>query len=137
MSADARRHGVSCTRGRGARLTLIALTYGALAASGSQAFALKIPIQASLSGAGEVPPNDSPGRCRMTGVFDTDSNTLEWTVTYSGLSGPAIAAHFHGPTGPRISPSRNFLVSYSYYDASQPNRRLPMLGSPETQPISM
>ena len=26
---------------------------------------------------------------------------------------------------------------YSYYDASQPDRRLPLLGSPETEPISM
>ena len=33
----------------------------------------------------------------MTGTFDTDTNTLTWTVTYSGLSGPAIGAHFHGP----------------------------------------
>ena len=97
MSANARRRGVSCSRGTAARLTLIALTCGALAASGSQAFALKIPISASLTGAGEVPPNNSPAKGRMTGVFDTDTNTLEWTVTYSGLTTPAIGAHFHGP----------------------------------------
>ncbi len=97
MSATARRHGVSCNRGGGARLILTALTCGALAASGTQAFALIVPITAPLTGAGEVPPNDSPGRGRMTGTFDTDTNTLTWTVTYSGLSGPVIAAHFHGP----------------------------------------
>jgi hypothetical protein len=33
----------------------------------------------------------------MVGTFDTDTNTLTWTVTYSGLSSPVIAAHFHGP----------------------------------------
>ena len=33
----------------------------------------------------------------MVGTFDTDTNTLEWTVTYSGLSGGPIGAHFHGP----------------------------------------
>jgi hypothetical protein len=73
------------------------LACGALIAAGSQALALKIPIQATLSGGGEVPPNDSPAKGLMQGTFDTDTNTLDWTVTYSGLSGPAIAAHFHGP----------------------------------------
>ena len=33
----------------------------------------------------------------MEGTFDTDTDTLNWTVTYSGLSSPAVAAHFHGP----------------------------------------
>jgi hypothetical protein len=75
----------------------VALACGALIAAGSQALALKIPIQAYLDGGGEVPANDSPGKGLMTGTFDTDTNTLQWTVTYSGLSGPAIAAHFHGP----------------------------------------
>jgi hypothetical protein len=69
----------------------------ALIASGSHAFALIIPIQATLTGAGEVPPNNSPARGLMEGTFDTDTNTLTWTVTYSGLSSPPIAAHFHGP----------------------------------------
>jgi hypothetical protein len=76
---------------------LLALACVALLVGGSQAFALKIPIQATLSGGGEVPPNDSPAKGLMQGTFDTDTNTLDWSVTYSGLSGPAIAAHFHGP----------------------------------------
>jgi hypothetical protein len=33
----------------------------------------------------------------LTATYDTDSKKLEWTVDYSGLTGPAIAAHFHGP----------------------------------------
>ena len=78
-------------------LGLLALACVALLVGGSQAFALKIPIQATLSGGGEVPPNDSPAKGLMQGTFDTDTNTLDWSVTYSGLSGPAIAAHFHGP----------------------------------------
>jgi hypothetical protein len=65
--------------------------------SGPQALALKIPIAAYMSGGGEVPANNSPAKGVMEGTFDTDTNTLTWTVTYSGLSGPAIAAHFHGP----------------------------------------
>lgn len=62
-----------------------------------QAFALKIPIQASLSGGGEAPSNNSPAKGLMVGTFDTDTNTLEWTVTYSGLTTEPIGAHFHGP----------------------------------------
>jgi hypothetical protein len=65
--------------------------------SSPQALALKIRIQASLGGSSEVPPNDSPAKGLMEGTFDTDTNTLTWTVTYSGLSSSAIAAHFHGP----------------------------------------
>jgi hypothetical protein len=78
-------------------LSVFALACVALIAAGSSAFALKIPIQATLTGGGEVPPNDSPAKGLMVGTFDTDTNTLEWTVTYSGLSGGPIGAHFHGP----------------------------------------
>jgi hypothetical protein len=81
----------------GKRLSLIALAAAALIAAGSQALAVVIPIQAALTGAGEVPPNESPAKGVMEGTFDTDTNTLTWTVTYSGLTSPAIAAHFHGP----------------------------------------
>ena len=69
----------------------------ALIAAASPAFALKIPIQATLTGGGEVPPNDSQAHGLMQGVFDTDTNTLEWTVTYTGLTTEPIGAHFHGP----------------------------------------
>jgi len=84
--------------GRTQRLPgIVALACGALIAAGSQALALKIPIQATLTGGGEVPPNESPAKGLMQGTFDTDTNTLDWTVTYSGLSGAPIGAHFHGP----------------------------------------
>jgi hypothetical protein len=82
---------------KGKRASVAALALIALMASSPQALALKIPIQASLSGSGEVPPNNSPARGLLEGTFDTDTNTLTWTVTYSGLSSPAVAAHFHGP----------------------------------------
>lgn len=82
---------------KGGRASVGALAFIALMASSPRALALKIPIQASLSGGGEVPPNNSPARGLLEGTFDTDTNTLTWTVTYSGLSSPAVAAHFHGP----------------------------------------
>jgi len=97
MSATARCKTASRKRWIGESLSVLALVYAALIASGSAAFALKIPIQATLTGGGEVPPNDSPAKGLMQGTFDTDTNTLDWTVTYSGLSGAPIGAHFHGP----------------------------------------
>ena len=31
--------------------------------------------------------------------FDTETNQLSWNISSNGLSGQAIAAHFHGPAG--------------------------------------
>ena len=53
--------------------------------------------KATLTAAAETPPTTSTGTGTLTATFDTDSKKLEWTVDYSGLTGPAIAAHFHGP----------------------------------------
>jgi hypothetical protein len=33
-------------------------------------------------------------------TYDTQTKQLKWKVSYSGLSGPATAAHFHGPAEP-------------------------------------
>ena len=96
-SADVQSASRKARIATGARSSVASLALIALITSSPQAFALKIPIAAFLSGGGEVPSNDSPGKGVMEGTFDTDTNTLTWKVTYSGLSGPAIAAHFHGP----------------------------------------
>lgn len=79
------------------QVATVAAALVAVVASCPQALALKIPIQATLTGGGEVPANNSPARGLMEGTFDTDTLTLEWTVTYSGLSTAPIGAHFHGP----------------------------------------
>lgn len=59
------------------------------------ALAATVNLKADMSGASEVPPNDSAGKGAVTATYDTDSKTLSWKGTYSGLSGPAVAAHFH------------------------------------------
>jgi hypothetical protein len=35
-----------------------------------------------------------------TVMVDRGAKTARWKVNYSGLSGPATMAHFHGPAGP-------------------------------------
>jgi hypothetical protein len=56
-----------------------------------------VSFSATLSGTAEVPANPSAATGRLDATFDKAKNTLRWTVTYSGLSGPATMAHFHGP----------------------------------------
>ena len=36
----------------------------------------------------------------LTASLDTSSKAFTYKVTYKGLSGPATAAHFHGPAAP-------------------------------------
>ena len=99
MPATARRNSAAhkCGTTTGKRGSRVALVCAALIATCSHAFAVKIPIQASLSGGGEAPPNDSPAKGLMEGTFDTDANTLEWMVSYSDLTTPPIGAYFRGP----------------------------------------
>lgn len=52
-------------------------------------------FKASLSSAEEVPPTQSSGKGDVTASYDTASKKLSWKGAYSGLSGPATAAHFH------------------------------------------
>jgi hypothetical protein len=97
MFATMNTPGASTVVVRSGRAMSFALACVGLLLSATSAFALKIPIQASLTGGGEVPANASPAKGLMTGVFDTDTNTLQWTVTYTGLASAPIGAHFHGP----------------------------------------
>jgi hypothetical protein len=63
----------------------------------SAAFAQEMKMKADLTGAQEVPPVTTQGKGSAEVNFDPASKKLSWTVTYSGLSGPPTAAHFHGP----------------------------------------
>jgi hypothetical protein len=63
----------------------------------SSASAAMIQYQAMLSGKSEVPPNTTSGNGDVLATLDTSTKKLSYTMTYYGLSGPATAAHFHGP----------------------------------------
>lgn len=63
----------------------------------SPVLAEMVRFSATLDAAQEVPPVSSGGTGTADITFDTESKTLEWTLEYSGLSGDAAAAHFHGP----------------------------------------
>jgi CHRD domain len=61
------------------------------------AFAEVVNYKADLKASSEVPANDSKGSGAVTATYDTASKKLTFSATYKDLSGPATAAHFHGP----------------------------------------
>jgi hypothetical protein len=86
---------------RVARYRNLLVTAGAVGMLGlSPAWAETYTLIASLNGASEVPSNSTTGTGSLTATYDTTTKKLAWTVTYSGLTGAAVAAHFHGPAGP-------------------------------------
>jgi len=68
----------------------------------------QVVLSASIDGLQETPPNASPGTGLGGFSFDTSTNTLTWTVNFSGLLGPVVAAHLHqgapGVPGPVAVP---------------------------------
>src|ERR1700694_71124 len=75
-----------------ARIMFVLLIVGGMPALGET-----IAYKADLKGSSEVPPNDSKGVGTVDAAYDPPSRKLTWTISYSGLSGNATAAHFHGP----------------------------------------
>jgi hypothetical protein len=73
------------------------VTIAALALVASPAFAENVAFKATLNASSEVPPNGSKGTGSADVTYDTVSMKLTWTVTFSGLTGNATMAHFHGP----------------------------------------
>lgn len=76
----------------------LALAMALSSTSGVRAEMLSYEV--ALKSASEVPPNTSGGSGTADVTYDTQTKQLKWKVSYSGLSGPATAAHFHGPAEP-------------------------------------
>jgi hypothetical protein len=62
-----------------------------------------VHLNAKLDGASETPPKATDGKGAAEVTLDTTKRTLNWTIAYSGLSGPATMAHFHGPAAPGVA----------------------------------
>ncbi|OYX32493.1 MAG: CHRD domain-containing protein [Caulobacterales bacterium 32-69-10] len=77
---------------------LFAAAVLALVAGTAQAETVK--FHAMLNGASEVPANTEKGTGMAMATLDTATKVLTYEITYSGLTGPAVAAHFHGPAAP-------------------------------------
>jgi hypothetical protein len=77
------------------RPVLAAFAFTALLAA--PAMAETVNFKATMNGASEVPPNQSKGTGAVTATYDTATKKLTYKGNYSGLSGDATMAHFHGP----------------------------------------
>jgi hypothetical protein len=63
----------------------------------SAASAATVSYSARLNGRSEVPKIEGKGKGKFDGSFDTQSKVMKYKLTFDGLSGPAAAAHIHGP----------------------------------------
>jgi hypothetical protein len=71
----------------------LACTMAAMLAWPAQAEVVN--LKASMNANSEVPANSSKGTGTLTATYDTSSKKLSWKGSYSGLTGPVTAAHFH------------------------------------------
>ena len=76
----------------------LALLAGVFSLAGGAAFAqTPISCRAALDGAQEVPPHAASGTGLLIASVDPKTHSISFSVSYQNLSGPAAAAHFHGP----------------------------------------
>ena len=54
-------------------------------------------FKVALTGVQQVPPVQTSATGTADLSYDPATRVVTWSVTYSGLSGPATMAHFHGP----------------------------------------
>jgi hypothetical protein len=59
--------------------------------------AMEVQMKATMTGAKEIPPKSSNGEGYAFITYNEGTRALTWKVYFTGLSGPATAAHFHGP----------------------------------------
>jgi len=76
-------------------LTLVAASALVFASLGAHAATLN--LKADLKASSEVPPKESAGVGALTATLNTETNEFKYHIEFSGLSGPVVAAHFHGP----------------------------------------
>src|SRR5437660_7569476 len=90
-----------------------------------------VNLKASMNANSKVPPNSSAGTGTLTATYDTSSKKLSWKGSYSGLTGPATAAHFHsgeagknGPVAVPITPATSPLEGSATLNDEQANELL-------------
>lgn len=77
------------------KMTVAAAALLATAVTWGYAQAATQTYTGMLSGKAEVPPTTSSGSGTATVTLDPATKEITYNVTYSGLTGPAAAAHIH------------------------------------------
>jgi len=82
------------------RTTLALGLVAAAALAWPYAQAAVVAYKSTSNGASEVPPVQTRGTGAATVNADTATKQVSWNITYTGLSGPATAAHIHCGAAP-------------------------------------
>jgi hypothetical protein len=85
-----------------AGMAAMALALAAFAAAPA-ADAKTTTYRVVLNGKSETPPNDTKGHGMGVVKYDDETKELSWNIKFSGLTGDATAAHFHGPAKPGVA----------------------------------
>jgi len=75
--------------------SVAAIAMSALLCAGAQGQVFEYEF--TLDGERETPPVVTDGRGTATVVLDQGAGMIKWEIEFGDLSGPATAAHFHGP----------------------------------------
>lgn len=54
-------------------------------------------VSGNASGSQEVPAVTESGTATLSGNYNRTTNKLDYSINWTGLTGDAVAAHFHGP----------------------------------------
>jgi CHRD domain len=86
------------------RIVILAVCSTAVFAWAATTKAAPEAFKVALTGAQQVPPVETAGSGAADLTYDPATRMLTWSVSYTGLSGPATMAHFHvggeGKNGP-------------------------------------
>ena len=77
-------------------------------------------FKASLNGKSVSPATDSAATGTADIKIDTDAKTITWTIKTTGLTGAAMAAHFHGPADPGANAKPEIDISKSIEQGTAP-----------------
>jgi hypothetical protein len=79
------------------RGVIVAASLASIAVWAASSQAAPLSFKVALTGAQQVPPVQTTATGTADLTYDPATRMLTWSVTSSGLSGPATMAHFHGP----------------------------------------
>lgn len=107
-------------------VTLLSLVpFGA----GAAVVALEAILDGGQANAGSGTGSSGTGFAQMS--LDTGSLLFNWNASWSGLSGPATAAHFHGPA----TPTQNASVQVGIDHTSNPSVGSTMLSQQQADDL--
>ncbi len=89
----------ACLDTRAVRAVLVAMATAVAVAGCSvlQPDAHLAAFSTQMTGMNQVPPVRTLATGRVDAVLDKNTLLFRWKLSYTGLTGPATAGHFHGP----------------------------------------